>query len=226
MIKDNEVDMAGQRTKRGAEEHRSEFYQEQKKKIVQAAYKVIAEKGFEGLRMREVAQHAGLDHATIHYYFTGKESLITAVLEYIVEDMSIGRTRSESAVTSARGRLATHFKQHQRQTKDHPEMFVFLTEINARSMRDEKIRAIVEQNDERWLSFVREILDAGLQTGEFHPNLDVDATATLIIAAIRGLTVTSGNSDRRMARPLRQLERFLLPTRQARTSPHASSSED
>jgi AcrR family transcriptional regulator len=44
---------------------------ERRRGIVQAAYQTLAEKGFEGLRMREIAKRAGIDHSTLHYYFSG-----------------------------------------------------------------------------------------------------------------------------------------------------------
>src|ERR1700740_208602 len=65
---------------------------ERRLEIVQAAYRTLAEKGFEGLRMRDIAQRAGIDHSTLHYYFTGKEALIDAIVDYIVEDLAVGRS--------------------------------------------------------------------------------------------------------------------------------------
>src|SRR5437899_9623260 len=44
--------------------------------LVQAAFNQIAERGFEGLRTREVAAGVGLNIATLHYYFPTKEPLI------------------------------------------------------------------------------------------------------------------------------------------------------
>jgi AcrR family transcriptional regulator len=38
---------------------------ERRREIVRAAYETIAERGFEGLRMREVANRAGMNHATL-----------------------------------------------------------------------------------------------------------------------------------------------------------------
>jgi len=52
---------------------------ERRRAIVRAAYQTLAEKGFEGLRMREIAKRAGIDHSTLHYYFSGKEALIDGV---------------------------------------------------------------------------------------------------------------------------------------------------
>src|SRR5262245_1553215 len=51
--------------------------------LVQAAYEVIAEQGFEGLRTRTVADRVGVNIATLHYYFPTKEALIGGLAEYL-----------------------------------------------------------------------------------------------------------------------------------------------
>src|SRR5260370_42642291 len=53
--------------------------------LVRAAYNQIAERGFEGLRTREVAGEAGVNIATLHYYFPTKENLIEGAVEHAVE---------------------------------------------------------------------------------------------------------------------------------------------
>src|SRR2546429_5704528 len=44
--------------------------------LVEAAFNQIAERGFEGLRTREVAAGVGLNIATLPYYFPTKKALI------------------------------------------------------------------------------------------------------------------------------------------------------
>src|SRR5258708_35088562 len=98
---------------------------ERRRAIIDAAYQTLAEKGFEGLRMREIAKRAGMNHATLHYYFAGKEALIDGVLEHIVQELSIGRgPATEAEGLSPRRRLAAHFGELIRQTREMPEMFV------------------------------------------------------------------------------------------------------
>src|SRR5437667_12842488 len=53
--------------------------------LVQAAFNLIAERGFEGLRTREVAAEVGLNIATLHYYFPTKEALIRGVIAHAME---------------------------------------------------------------------------------------------------------------------------------------------
>ena len=63
--------------------------EKRREELVLAAYREIAERGFEGLRTREVANEVGVNIATLHYYFPTKESLIRAVLDH-----AMGRFRT------------------------------------------------------------------------------------------------------------------------------------
>jgi DNA-binding transcriptional regulator YbjK len=42
---------------------------DRRRSLLQAAFDVIAMSGFEGLRTRAVAERAGVNIATLHYYF-------------------------------------------------------------------------------------------------------------------------------------------------------------
>lgn len=48
-------------------------------KILEAAKTVFHRKGFEGARMQEIADEAGINKALLHYYFRTKENLFDAV---------------------------------------------------------------------------------------------------------------------------------------------------
>ena len=51
--------------------------------LLQAAFDVLAEVGFEGLRTRAVAHRAGVNIATLHYYFPSKQHLIEGLAQLI-----------------------------------------------------------------------------------------------------------------------------------------------
>ena len=183
---------------------------EKRRDVIRAAYQTLAEKGFEGLRMREIAKRAGMDHATLHYYYAGKEALIHEVLDYIVLELSLGR----SAATDARGlsprrRLAAHFEALMCQARERPEMFVVLAEINARSLRDPVVRSVVVDNDRRWRGFLVDILKEGVREREFSARLGPEAAADAVLSMVRGLTVTFAGKVEDMERSLRQLSVWL-----------------
>ena len=52
-----------------------------KKKILGAAKVVFLEKGFDGARMQEIANKAGINKSMLNYYFRFKENLFEAIFE-------------------------------------------------------------------------------------------------------------------------------------------------
>lgn len=52
--------------------------------ILDAAWSLIADRGFHSVRVSDVARSCGTSPATIHYYFPGRDDLLTATLRYAV----------------------------------------------------------------------------------------------------------------------------------------------
>jgi len=50
-------------------------------KILEAAKSVFHRKGFDGTRMQEIADEAGINKALLHYYYRSKENLFDAVFK-------------------------------------------------------------------------------------------------------------------------------------------------
>ncbi len=55
--------------------------------IINAAIKVFVEKGKDGARMQEIADHAGVNKMLLHYYFRNKDTLFLEVVKKIVFDL-------------------------------------------------------------------------------------------------------------------------------------------
>ncbi|MCM2400655.1 TetR/AcrR family transcriptional regulator [Rhizobium sp. S153] len=71
---------------------------ETRARIIRGAIEAVESEGMESLTTRKIAARAGVQLATLHYYFDSKESLMLAVLEDLVSDMSM---RYTSSVNSA-----------------------------------------------------------------------------------------------------------------------------
>ena len=50
-------------------------------RLLQAAERLIAERGLEGVSVREITAAAGTNSASVHYHFQSKEGLVRAILE-------------------------------------------------------------------------------------------------------------------------------------------------
>jgi TetR/AcrR family transcriptional regulator len=57
------------------------------KRIMDAAKKVFHEKGFEGARMQEIADEAGINKALLHYYYRNKENLFHDVFRDALQEI-------------------------------------------------------------------------------------------------------------------------------------------
>lgn len=57
-----------------------------KELILETAKQVFAEKGFDGSRMEEIAERAGLKKSLIYYYFEGKNQLLQEILHSFFDE--------------------------------------------------------------------------------------------------------------------------------------------
>jgi TetR/AcrR family transcriptional regulator len=55
--------------------------EEKKERIINAAKRAFAEKGFSAVGIREIARNAGINSATLYHYFKNKEELYAEVLD-------------------------------------------------------------------------------------------------------------------------------------------------
>src|SRR5438552_19127065 len=113
--------LASARTTHGHERHHS---------LVLAAYDLIAEKGFEELRTRDVAARAGVNIATLHYYFARKEDLIASVVEYLLQQfMTAYLPGSLFEMKTPLEKLRGELEELQYLLQEKSDMFLVLKEL-------------------------------------------------------------------------------------------------
>ena len=179
--------------------------EERRDALVLAAYNQIAERGFEGLRTREVAAEAGVNIATLHYYFPTKEALIRGVVEHAMR-----RFRSTLAPHGTpEAQLRNHLRAVRRLLQDEPQLGAVMGELSLRSARDPAIARIMQDTNEAWHRTLRGLLRRAAAGGHLNPELDSDAVAALVVAALTSMTLPTVSASPRTDQALRQLERWL-----------------
>jgi TetR/AcrR family transcriptional regulator len=114
-------------------------------KIFEAATDVFVEKGMDGARMQDIATHAGINKALLHYYFRTKDQLFNKVFEKIA-----GRMFSKFAPVfdenlSLEDKIRFFFDAHISFLKDNPRLPGFiLNEINRNPARIKKLLSTIE----------------------------------------------------------------------------------
>ena len=178
-----------------------------RQELVRAAFNRIAEAGFEGLRTRDVAADAGVNVATLHYYFPTKEALIRGVVGHAMMRFSQSMPKQGSAADQLRWHLAFL----RRLLKEDTELFAVVAELTLRAPRDPIIADILQNTDEPWHRKVAGLLQSALDQSCIDASIDPEGGAAFIIAAIKGLSLP-GNSEihqTRVDQTFDQLERWL-----------------
>jgi len=190
--------------------------EDRRRALVAAAFRQIAEHGFEGLRTREVAAAARVNIATLHYYFPTKEALIRGVVEY-----AVGRFRSTLAPHgSPDNQLANHLKAVRALLRNEPEVSAVMGELALRSARDASLARILRASNDGWHRTLRAILRRAARTGQLAGGLDSDDAAALIVATLSSMVLPSMTPARK-DQAFRELERWLNRTPGA-TRSHSS----
>src|SRR5437763_14148909 len=68
-------------SKQDSKSEQSEEQQKTRERIIAAASKVLAEKGYEATTLREISREAQAAPGLVHYYFGGKDQLLVEVLQ-------------------------------------------------------------------------------------------------------------------------------------------------
>ena len=163
---------------------------ERRRSLVQAAYHLIAEGGFERLRTRDIAARAGVNIATLHYYFARKEDLIRSVVEYLLQQFMTAYLpgspyEMRTPLEQIRGELA----ELQYLLQEKPDMFIVLDELVLRSLHDPAILHMIKWLDEGWHTYLEQVIRSGIEQGQFRAELDPGSAATWLILLTKGTTL-------------------------------------
>ena len=64
-----------------------------KEKILRAGTELFSEKGFDTTTTRDICTKAECNIAAVNYHFKGKEGLGIAVIDYLFDDLGVGRNQ-------------------------------------------------------------------------------------------------------------------------------------
>ena len=179
--------------------------EKRQEELVLAAYRLIAERGFEGLRTRDVAAVVGVNIATLHYYFPTKEALIRGVLEHAMQRF---RTSLEPHGSPA-DQLRNHLRSVRKLMTDEPQLGIVMGELALRSSRDPGVRAIVNEMFDTWQAAMGGLLRRAAREGNLSPGMSSDGVAALIIGTLMASTLPQMREARRGEQALGQLEKML-----------------
>ena len=163
--------------------------------LLQAAFDVVAEVGFEGLRTRAVATRAGVNIATLHYYFPSKQDLIEGVAELLsAKFVTLHGSAPRPSGFPFLDRLRQEFSDGRFYLKHHPEMVLVMQEFGLRGKRDPEVQKIFDQMNGHWRQGIARMLEEGVADGTFRDDIPAQEMIPLVMSIFSGI-VASGTSQ-------------------------------
>lgn len=164
-----------------------------RRRIITAAMRCVAEKGYSRASIREIAREAQMTSGSLYHYFPNKSDLLTATIGEI-EDVALPRLR---AAAQRRGdvvdRLEAVLDESDRLMREYPHLAAFERAIRAESA------AYLRRGDPDRVGFkalrdiISDIVDDARQRGALAADGDPVGTINAIYALTRGLTEQAAN---------------------------------
>ena len=144
--------------------------EEKRKKIREAAARLFAEKGFENTTTRDIAEAAGINNASLYYYFDSKEQLLYQILEEVIRTGLERMTEIEQSPRPLKEKLALTLRIHTTAAVDFDKMKLLVHDQRSLSPGH---REELNQKQSEYVSRLIAILQQLQDQGEM---LDIDLT--------------------------------------------------
>ena len=160
---------------------------DRKRAIAAAARSLIVERGFEGLRTREIADRVGINIATLHYHIPTKDALVELVAQSMKEDFMSQYARHPRDGLAPRELLEQEIEKHRATRRENPELLLVMEEMGRRARHDPVIARYIDPLRVFWRQDLTSILEAGVADGSFRADLDPQSVVYMVI----GLMIVS-----------------------------------
>ncbi|MBS4759231.1 MAG: TetR/AcrR family transcriptional regulator [Clostridium sp.] len=163
-----------------------------KKKLIQAALKLLKENGLNSINVEEITKEAGVAKGTFYVYFKRKEDIIAEYSRYPFKEISDELKKMQN--TNLIDKLTHYFYR-----------FMQCVETPGINICREWIKAVIDPNNtqnsqdsEKWVydfEMLKEILVNAIQNYELKPNTPVELLSHLIISQLYGMMTCWCMSD-------------------------------
>lgn len=160
--------------------------------ILDAAARVITERGLAETRISDIAEQAGVSPGLILYYFDSKDRLLAEALTFANDQFYLRTSREIRRIPSAREQLRRmvelsvpgYLPEYGRLDE-----WALWIEVWVRALRDADMAKDREVLDDRWRSQIADIVRAGQSSGEFTVREDAEELALRLACLIDGLAI-------------------------------------
>lgn len=171
--------------------------EETRARILSAACRCFAERGYSNTSNQDIARAAGLTTGALYHYFDSKAGLFAAVHRQVHETLLSTYQRAFAEQSTCVAQLCAGLEASLAENRARPELAHFAAIASLEIERHPELQAALAADAQRIRGFFEHLLGTARRRGEIAADVDVDAAVNLIIAALFGLAWLRS----RLARP-------------------------
>ena len=161
----------------------SQSFSEPERAIMKATYQVLCEYGYADLTIQQIADEYGKTTTAVHYHYDTKDKLLTAFLDYLLEELadSVHNTRT----TNPENRLKLLLDELLVKSENEPALSIALLEMQSQTPYKEPFRERFKQIDEYIRYSIKTVVSDGIDKGVFN-DVDADRIARSLMIIVNG----------------------------------------
>ncbi|RMD94084.1 MAG: TetR/AcrR family transcriptional regulator [Calditrichaeota bacterium] len=144
-----------------------------RERILKAAVKVFAQRGFYNSRVSEIARHAGVADGTIYLYFKNKDEILISIFEEEMEKFINHVKKELQSTDNALKKIHKFIRAHFRFVKKHPKLAQVL-QLELRQS-NKFLKEYTGTKLKEYLNLLASLIEEGQEQGiirkDIHPSL-------------------------------------------------------
>lgn len=189
----------------------AETTSERRAELLAAAIRVLAREGLAEASTRKIATEAGINQATLLYYFGSKDGLLLAVLQEMMRTTQEIALQAMPAATDLREAVAGAIRAFWAYVEATPELQIMQYELTLYALRAPQAAWLAKQQYSGYSAVVETLLRETYAAMEQAPAIPVAALARFIVGGLDGI-ILQFVSNRDAARARSDIEYLIGAT--------------
>ena len=150
--------------------------------IIEAAGKILTEKGINGLTTKKLAQEMNFSESALYRHFSSKEEIIVSMLNYLALNMDQHATELENKNPTEQ---LKNFFQNQFRFFESQPYFVIAVFSEGLLEESEKINHAIKSLMTKRIQLLKPIIQIGQEKGAITNDLDSDELIHILMGSVR-----------------------------------------
>ena len=160
-----------------------------REKMIETTVHILQQQGFKKATVRSIAKAAGVNIASVRYYFGSKEELIGAALEYMMGNLENIVSYLDDNRLTASERLKKYIIAYFHLAREHPALFRSISNPSSEDAKDTYFIYLSLLHSQCWEKVIRNVAEVTGYTDE----KDLELKAMQIFAAVEFPIILESN---------------------------------